>query len=236
MIVRVTGRLDRRRATSGLGNADVSTAGRLLREHFYELYASSLESLGEDMPRQGSPTKRHLPVLILDDKKRPSAFIFGPGDALKFLKEGMEIGDKVADTFVGETPLLVYIQDSRAENNKHVIDLTFENLSQNGIYIESISVQTPKPDKRDPNKGILDATVSSKPIDKITFDNEPEPPRPCLPLKVPSRNRQDVRITCDLLDKKHFEEKPYLIAKIKLSQLHEKAEDDAEIVFRIRWS
>ena len=187
------------------------------------------------MAKQIDQTKR-LPILILDDKKHPrSAFLFGPGDALKFLKEGMEIGDKVADTFVGETPLLVYVQDSRAENNKHVIDLTFENVSQNRIYIESISVQTPKPDKRDPNKGVLGATVSSKPTDTINF-GEQEPPRPCLPLKVPSRNRQDVRITCDLLDKKHFEEKPYLIAKVKLSQLHEKAENDAEIVFRIRWS
>jgi hypothetical protein len=185
------------------------------------------------MAKQIEQTTR-VPILILDDKKRPSAFLFGPGDAAKFAKDAMEIGDKVADAFAGETTLLVYVRDSYANEGKHVIEVTFENFTKNGIYIEGISVQIPKPDKKDPKKGILDASVSQKPLSR-TFGEKPTPP-PFRSLRVPPGQTRDILITCDLLDQKRFEEKPYLLAKVELSPLNEEAKLPAEFKFRIRWS
>jgi hypothetical protein len=185
------------------------------------------------MAKQTNQTKR-FPVLILDENKRPSAFLFGPGDAVKFAKDAMEIGDKVADAFAGETSLLVYVRDSFVSEGKHIIEVTFENFTKHGIYIEKMSVRIPKPDKKDPKKGVLDATVSEKPLSG-SFGKRPPPP-PFGSLRVLPGQTRNILIICDLLDQKRFEEKPYLLAKVELSPLNSEAKIEAEFKFRIRWS
>ncbi len=185
------------------------------------------------MAKQTNQTKR-FPVLILDEKKRPNAFLFGPGDAVKFAKDAMEIGDKVADAFSDDTTLLVYVRDSFVAEGKHIIEVTFENFTKHGIYIEKISVRIPKPDKKDPKKGFLDATVSEKPVSG-SFGKRPPPP-PFGSLRVLPGQTRNILIICDLLDQKRFEEKPYLLAKVELSPLNGEAKIEAEFKFRIRWS
>lgn len=188
------------------------------------------------MAKEVTHEKKRMPVLILHEKQQPRAFLFSPGDAVKVAKDALEVSDKFVEAFTGETSFLVHVRDSLAREGKHVVDLTFENFIQSAIYVESISVRIPKPNKKDPNKGAVNVSFAAKPKSG-TFSDKNDPPTPLsLPLRVDPKSHQDVRMTFDLLDQQHFKEHPYLLAEVEFSPLNEKEKKNGTVVFRIRWT
>ena len=105
-------------------------------------------------------------------------------------------------------------------------------------------MRIPKPKKQDcsiAKDGVLAVRFSITPVTTAGLGvRSPEPSRvgasPFLPRKIGQQGQLDSRVTRDLLDQKRFQEKPYLIAEIAFSKLDARAEDKAEVPFRIRWS
>jgi hypothetical protein len=194
------------------------------------------------MAKQTSRAKPTTPVLILREKQRPKAFLLEAEGAAKLTEGAFTVVDKVVDAFEGDTIFSVFVRDSFAMQDKHKIDLTIKNATGHGLYIESVSVRIPKPKKEDSaiaKGGILAVGFSNSPSKNAGLGERP-PDNPVaagfFPKKINPQEQLDFRLTRDLLDRKRFQEKPYLIAEIAFSKLDAKTEDKAEIPFRIRWS
>jgi hypothetical protein len=126
--------------------------------------------------------------------------------------------------------------------DKHKIDLTIKNATAHGLCLESVSVRIPKPNKEDSaiaQGGILAVGFSNSPSKNAGLGERPPDNSVAAGFfrkKINPQEQLDSRLTRDLLDRKRFQKKPYLIAEIAFSKWDAKAEDKAEVPFRIRWS
>ena len=198
---------------------------------------------GVPVARQTSRAKLTLPHSVIRDKTQPKATIAETAALIKIGGVVYKAVDTVAEAFEGETIFSVYVRNSFAIHDKHKIDLTIKNVTGHGLYIEAVSVHIPKPKKQDSsiaNDGVLGVRFSLTPIKTAGLDVPPLDSAVAatafFPRRIAPLEQLDFRITRDLLDRKSFQERPYLQAKIVFSKLDAKAEDDADIPFRIRWN
>ena len=149
--------------------------------------------------------------------------------------EGMiKIGEKLAEKINQTTPsaLSMNILDSTANNESHILDFEFRNISSHGIYIKNlkIAIQEPIGTFKEYNYGAKMVYRDGR----SGLVRDPQPQNK-FPIGIMPRDYIELTLTLPLTKKNTQQNKPYGVALFDCSLLNLTNILKCQVPFRLRW-
>jgi hypothetical protein len=203
-------------------------------------------SFGRSQTVAKGPSSRASKASRSVSGKQPEAVLVEISTGMAILKTGTELVKDAAKTFKKETVLEISVLDSTTTDGKHHVTISFANKSDQGIYIESLTIHRPGEDNKefsilkDSGLDVVFVPIRGPEIETpgISFDS----PRSAtqgrvslFPQKLGIEEPLEFELVFNLLNRENMIKNPHLVANMVYSKLDEKIPKTHRFYFQLRW-